>query len=67
MRELCAQRHITIHTKKKEELIAALMEVEPIIKQKEDAAPTGPSTGELTPSRATSDRAIDGIVGLYHL
>ena len=29
LRELCAERHIAIHTKKKEDLIAALMEVAP--------------------------------------
>ena len=29
LREMCAERHIAIHTKKKEELIAALMEMVP--------------------------------------
>jgi hypothetical protein len=45
---LCAERHITIHTKKKEELIATLMEVVPEAKGPgAQEAPIGPSIGEL--------------------
>jgi hypothetical protein len=49
LQELCAERHIAIHTKKKEELIAALMEVVPEAKGPgaQGGAPIGPSTGEL--------------------
>ena len=49
LREMCAERHTAIHTKKKEELIAALIEV---VHEAKDPGvrggfPTGPSTGEL--------------------
>ena len=49
LREMCAERHIAIHTRKKEELIAALMEVVPEAKDPgvQGGVPTGPSTGEL--------------------
>jgi hypothetical protein len=49
LRELCAERHIAIHAKKKEELITALMEVVPETKGPgaQGGAPIGPSTGEL--------------------
>ena len=43
LRELCAEKHIAVHSKKKEELIAALMEAEPkgpVV----GGAPAGPST-----------------------
>ena len=49
LRELCAERHIAIHTKKKEDLIATLMEVAPETKVPgaQGGVSTGPSTGEL--------------------
>ena len=49
LREMCAERHIAIHTKKKEELIAALMEVVPEAKDPgvQGGVSTGPSTGEV--------------------
>jgi len=47
LRELCAERHITFTSRKKEELIAALMETETMGPGTTSPSPPGPSSAEL--------------------
>jgi len=60
LRELCAERHITITSRKKEELIAALMETE--IEPK--VAWPGPGTISPSPPGPSSTELFDLIITL---